>query len=191
MHISSTGRPGGTGRRQLGIASTSSRRSKPTTVGRPPLAGGTGRGPPVRSERMTTGMKARMKIPAWWLALAVAVALAGCSDDDDDGDITTPGDGTSSSRTVTVGNIFFESNSNSTRNPAVDTVSTGGTVTWDWSGTGNVPHSVESEGTPQFTSSSTLTGDDQSYTVTFPTAGTYQYDCAVHGSQMTGTIVVR
>jgi plastocyanin len=29
------------------------------------------------------------------------------------------------------------------------------------------------------------------YAVKFDTAGVYQYDCAVHGSAMTGTIVVR
>jgi plastocyanin len=29
------------------------------------------------------------------------------------------------------------------------------------------------------------------YAVTFTAAGTYQYDCAVHGQLMTGTIVVR
>jgi plastocyanin len=141
-------------------------------------------------------MKTRMKTRAWWLALAVTVALAGCSDDDDDGGSVTPppdggGGGASSAVSVTVGNNFFQSNRNTTQNPAVDTVSTGGTVTWTWVGTGSVPHSVESEGTPQFTSSSTLTGDGQAYTFTFTTPGTYQYDCAVHGSQMTGTIVVQ
>lgn len=29
------------------------------------------------------------------------------------------------------------------------------------------------------------------YSVTFPTAGTYHYDCAVHGAAMTGTVVVQ
>jgi plastocyanin len=29
------------------------------------------------------------------------------------------------------------------------------------------------------------------YAVTFTAPGTYQYDCAVHGKLMTGTIVVR
>jgi plastocyanin len=35
-----------------------------------------------------------------------------------------------------------------------------------------------------------LTGSG-TYSVAFAVAGTYQYNCAVHGSLMTGTIVVR
>ncbi len=91
---------------------------------------------------------------------------------------------------VTVGNIFFRSNRNNT-SPAVDTVAVGGTVTWTWVATGAEPHSVRSTGSPSFTSSATLTGNGQSYDFTFPTAGAYNYDCAVHGSQMTGRVVVR
>ena len=55
----------------------------------------------------------------------------------------------------------------------------------------SVPHSVESEGSRSFTSSEILTGRGSTYKVTFTAAGTYQYDCAVHGTMMTGTIVVR
>jgi plastocyanin len=36
-----------------------------------------------------------------------------------------------------------------------------------------------------------LTGNGESYDFNFSTAGTYQYDCSVHGAQMTGRIVVR
>ena len=36
-----------------------------------------------------------------------------------------------------------------------------------------------------------LTGDGKSYAVKFDTPGTYQYNCAVHGQQMSGTVVVR
>jgi len=46
-------------------------------------------------------------------------------------------------------------------------------------------------GSPGFTSSRIQTGPGQTFTMTFPTAGTFQYDCAVHGTQMTGTIVVQ
>jgi plastocyanin len=92
---------------------------------------------------------------------------------------------------VTVGNIFFRSNRNNTDSPAVDTVAAGGTVTWTWVQTGLESHSVRSLPPPGFTSSVTKVGNGQTYSFTFPTAGTYQYDCAVHGSQMTGRIVVR
>jgi hypothetical protein len=45
-------------------------------------------------------------------------------------------------------------------------------------------------GSPSFTSSGILTGSGSSYSFTFTAPGTYQYDCAVHGQMMTGTIVV-
>jgi hypothetical protein len=89
-----------------------------------------------------------------------------------------------------VGDIFFQSDLNGSRNPAVDTVAAGGTVTWTWGGSESLPHSVQSTGSPSFTSSAIQTGAGQTYQFTFPTAGTYQYDCAVHGQMMTGTIVV-
>ena len=92
---------------------------------------------------------------------------------------------------IIVGNIFFKSGHNGSTNQAVDTVAAGGTVTWTWTNTGNVPHSVESEGTPDFTSSDILTGGASTHQVTFATPGTYRYDCAVHGAAMSGTIVVR
>jgi plastocyanin len=87
--------------------------------------------------------------------------------------------------TVQVGNIFFESNHNSSQNPAVDTVAVGGTVTWNWVGG---LHSVRSTGS-LFTSSNTQSSG--SYQFTFSAAGTYSYDCAVHGPLMTGRVVVR
>jgi hypothetical protein len=39
-------------------------------------------------------------------------------------------------------------------------------------------------------SSAIQTGSGQTYNFTFTAPGTYQYDCAVHGQMMTGTIVV-
>jgi plastocyanin len=90
---------------------------------------------------------------------------------------------------VTVGpGIVFKSNRNSSTDPATDTIAVGGSVTWTWAA-GSISHSVHSTGAPTFTSSAIMaTG---SYAFTFSTAGTYQYNCAVHGSQMVGTIVVR
>jgi len=90
---------------------------------------------------------------------------------------------------VTAGpGIQFVSGHNGSSNTAVDTIAAGVTVPWSW--TGSLQHSVQSVGSPSFASSGTMTGSG-TYTVTFPTAGTYQYDCAVHGQLMTGTIVVR
>jgi hypothetical protein len=89
-----------------------------------------------------------------------------------------------------VGDIFFQSGLNGSRNPAVDTVAAGGTVTWTWATTESLPHSVQSMGSPSFTSSAVQTGAGSTYQFTFPTPGSYQYDCAIHGLMMTGTIVV-
>jgi plastocyanin len=95
-------------------------------------------------------------------------------------------------RLVQVANNTFLSHANLTVNPAVDTITAGQKVVWAWLA-GN--HSVESTGSPSFASSTTLNTPANavkpSFTLTFPTAGTYQYDCAVHGSAMTGRIVVQ
>ena len=91
---------------------------------------------------------------------------------------------------VTVGDIFFKSALNASSNPAVDTVAVNGTVTWTWATTEALPHSVQSTGSPSFTSSAIQTGAGKTYQFQFTTPGTYQYDCGVHGQLMTGSIVV-
>jgi len=72
--------------------------------------------------------------------------------------------------------------------PAVDTIKVGASVTWTWSG--SLSHSVQSVGSSSFASSGIKTGSG-TYTVQFTAPGTYHYDCAVHGTAMTGTIVVQ
>ncbi len=91
---------------------------------------------------------------------------------------------------VTLGDSFFRSDHNASSNPAVDTVAVGGTVTWTWGSDAEMPHSVQSQGSPSFTSSNIMTGSGNTHQATFATAGTYQYDCAIHGQLMTGRIVV-
>lgn len=91
------------------------------------------------------------------------------------------------SRQVNLGSIFFRSARNNTQNPAVDTVQANQAVYWLSSGG---THTVLSVGVPSFTSSGNLSGVGASYLLTFPTPGTYQYECGVHGSSMSGRIVV-
>lgn len=89
-------------------------------------------------------------------------------------------------RQVSVGSDFFTSVTNGTTDPAVDTLVVGQAIHWTLvSGT----HTVHSTGAPTFTSSGNLTGSG--YTIQFPAAGTYSYNCSIHGNQMTGTIVVQ
>ena len=57
--------------------------------------------------------------------------------------------------------------------------------------TGAIQHSVESTGSPSFTSSAILTGNGMTHEFEFTQAGTYTYQCAVHGAAMTGTVVVQ
>jgi plastocyanin len=124
------------------------------------------------------------------VALGTLLSVLACSNGGTNGitdGCSTTGGGSAGS--VTVGNNFFRSDRNGTCNPAIDTVAAGTTVTWDWTGT--TSHSVRSQGSPSFTSSAVLTGEDQTYDVTLDTPGTYQYDCSVHASQMTGQIVVQ
>ena len=94
---------------------------------------------------------------------------------------------TVASAAVQVGDNFFKSVANNTQNPAVDTIGVGGTVTWTWVGAS--PHSVESTGSPSFTTSTIKSSG--TYAFTFTSAGTYTYDCGVHGPPMTGRVVVR
>jgi hypothetical protein len=90
---------------------------------------------------------------------------------------------------VTLGpGIQFVSSHNGSQNSAVDTISVGGTVTWTW--TGSLPHSVQSVGSSSFSNSGIKTGSG-TYAVQFTAPGTYRYDCAVHGTAMTGTILVQ
>ncbi len=87
------------------------------------------------------------------------------------GGVTTPqGGGGDPVGQVTVGNILFRSAHNGSQNPAVDTT--------------GVPPEI-------FRNSVVMAGAHDTYTVTFRNPGTYTYDCAIHGSAMTGRIVVQ
>ncbi len=135
------------------------------------------------------------------IAMCVLATLAGCqswtspytSGDPygaGGGGAGSGGDSTSTPSAVTVGNIVFTSAHNGTAHPAVDTVALGSTMLWTWTGTGQVTHSVHSIGALTFPSSGLMSGEESSYSVKLTAPGTYQYDCAVHGQAMTGTIVV-
>ena len=133
-----------------------------------------------------------MRMRLHWLLLAAALTTGACgSSTTSPSGPGTGGGGGGAVGTVTVGNIFFRSGHNGTTNPAVDTVAAGTTVTWTWTGTGGTSHSVLSAGSPSFTSSPIQSGDGKTYTFMFGTPGTYQYDCAVHGTAMSGRIVVQ
>ena len=135
-----------------------------------------------------------MRIGTAVIGLLALAALAGCKSPTYGGGSGGGGGGGGGggpAGQIVVGNILFRSAHNGTQNPAIDTVAVGSTVTWTWTATGSVAHSVQSERTPSFTSSAIETGNGNSYSVTFTTPGRYAYDCAVHGAAMSGTIVVQ
>lgn len=80
---------------------------------------------------------------------------------------------------INVGDNFFS--------PASATTTVGTKVTWTWSGV--APHSVSGkfDGKDVFSPVSTGTG---TFEFTFDKAGTFDYECGVHGPSMAGRIVV-
>lgn len=81
-----------------------------------------------------------------------------------------------STASVSVGDNFF--------NPTSATIAAGGSVTWTWAGAAS--HNVTfSSGTNSATQASGMFARD------FPTAGTFDYLCTVHGAAMSGTVVVQ
>lgn len=115
-----------------------------------------------------------------WIERIVGVglcagAVASCGDGVVGGSGGGGGGGTDSA--IVVGNNFFS--------PANASVPSGTTVTWTWAA-GSVIHNVTFTGGP-----ASVTQSAGTYSRTFATAGSFPYVCTVHGSGMSGTVVVR
>lgn len=72
--------------------------------------------------------------------------------------------------------------------PSNLTVPKGTKVTWDWMGANS--HSVIGKWQETKVQSAQLTGHG-SFAFTFETAGTFDYQCGVHGAAMTGRVTVK
>ena len=72
--------------------------------------------------------------------------------------------------------------------PPSTTVKAGTAVTWEWASTNN-PHSVLGKFSGEDVDSGIHAGSDR-FVFTFKSAGTFEYQCAVHGPSMTGKVMV-
>src|SRR5687767_14135647 len=113
-----------------------------------------------------------MRWTPWLTGVAMlAVVSLGCSDSNDPGD---DGNEEPADATVTVANFSFS--------PSTTNITPGQTVRWTWSsGTHNVTFAT-----------GTNSGDKSSGTFdrTFDAAGTFDYQCTIYPTQMTGSVVV-
>ena len=106
---------------------------------------------------------------------AAGIAALACSGSDSPSAPTGGG-----SSTVTVGTPA----GGLTFTPANITVAPNGTVTWNWN-SGGVIHDVTF---PDGSNSGPKSSG--TFQKTFPTAGTFNYICSIHGSAMSGTVTV-
>jgi hypothetical protein len=117
------------------------------------------------------------------LIVGAALAVLGCGGNDGT-DPNDDGNGGGPVGAITVGNTFFQSDHNGTRNPAIDTVPVNTTVT-TWVNTGAAEHSVHSLGPPEspsFPSSAVKAGNGETHTASFieavPTNTTARFTAA-------------
>lgn len=123
---------------------------------------------------MTHALRQIVTAPLW---VTVLMAVA-CSGGDGTPSQPSPGDPPPGGNAVTVGDNFY--------NPSANSVGTGSTVTWTWSGS-NL-HSV----TFDAGGSSSAVQSTGTFVRTFATAGTFSYFCTVHGAGvMSGTVTVQ
>ena len=108
-------------------------------------------------------------------AVAALLVIAGCNSS------TSPSTG-GRSLNIGVGNNFYSL--------TPDTIASGATITWTWGASSN-GHTVSWDSGPETLPANSATMTSGTYTATLNTAGTYRYHCLVHGTAMSGVIVVQ
>jgi plastocyanin len=119
------------------------------------------------------------------LLVTLIALLAACGDDDDGGGAATStpvrtAAASGGDVTITVSDNKFE--------PAAAAVRVNNEVIWEWEG--NNPHTVVGTFDNQRVESPRLTGSG-TFVFSFARAGTFNYQCGVHGESMSGTITVQ
>ena len=123
--------------------------------------------------------------------MVVSSALAaGCGDDDDDtaATATRPAATTAGGASSVPNNLTKVTVSDNKFTPSNLQVPIGANVTWEW--TGSNPHSVVGTFDGKEIQSPKLTGTGV-YLEAFQKAGTFEYQCGVHGAAMKGTITIK
>jgi plastocyanin len=132
-----------------------------------------------------------MGMTAVLVAAAITAGCGGASGSDGYAP-TTPGSGTTvatNTNQVTLANLTFS--------PGAITVPAGTTVTWNWNDcssggyggyAGCVSHNVTFDDGSNIASA---TQDNGTFSRTFSTAGTFKYHCSIHGSSMSGQVIVK
>ncbi|MGH2610490.1 MAG: cupredoxin domain-containing protein [Tepidiformaceae bacterium] len=129
-------------------------------------------------------MRIRLAIvPFLLLSLLLLVTAACGDDDDDDGANDTPAAGGSPSgedAAVAVADNKFE--------PGEVTVGVNHEVIWTWEG--NNSHSVVGTFDGEDVESPRLSGSGGTFVFSFDKAGTFEYQCGVHGASMSGKVTI-
>jgi plastocyanin len=122
------------------------------------------------------------------LALAASILVsAACGDDDDATPATTAAAGATTAAANTGGDVKVTVSDNKFE-PATATLKVNNEVIWEWKG--NNPHTVVGTFQGEKVESPRLTGSG-SFTFSFTKAGTFTYQCGIHGAGMGGTIIVQ
>ena len=136
-------------------------------------------------------MRTRRRVPFLVPLLFPVLLFTACGGSDDPTDTsdtpTDPGGTPAPTATIQVMNDFYS--------PATVVITPGGTVTWNWVGSG---HSVTPDGSTTFSPTAPISNPPKTLQVVFASAGTYSFHCTAHGvpgvyggGTMTGAVFVR
>jgi plastocyanin len=113
--------------------------------------------------------------------LLVAAVIAGAGAWSCKNSPTGPAETFGSTLNVNVENDFYL--------PSTDTVASGSLITWTWATPSN-GHTVNWDSGPTTLPANSATLTSGTYVATLTVVGTYHYHCMIHGSVMSGVIIV-